>query len=187
MQKVIPIALLVLCGAAATPLALAQDEPPAPPQPSSSPESAGPPAQRFMQQFDTDQDGKVTLDEVKAPQTEQFKAIDADGDGAVSAEEASSSFKEKVPPEMLEAMEERGMPDPGETLINNLDTDSNGSVNQEEFEQPATKSFEKMDKDGDGSATEEEATAYFDQLREKLEKQMQQMQQMQQQQQPPSE
>lgn len=176
MQRVIPIAILALCGAAVAPVVLAED--PAADQPQDQmPAQPGLPADAFMQQLDKDGDGKVTLDEAKAPQMEQFGKIDADGNGALSAEEAGASFKEKVPPEMLEAMQERGMPDPGETFVKNLDTDGNGSVDLDEYEQPTRKSFAQMDQDGDGSATKEEATAYFDQLREKVKKQMEQMQQ----------
>ncbi len=168
MQRVIPIAIIALCGAITAPAALAQD-------PAATP--GGSPADAFMQQLDKDGDGKVSLDEAKAPQKEQFTKMDTDGNGTLDATEASASFKDQVPPEMLEAMKERGMPDPGETFVKNLDTDANGTVDATEFEQPSAKSFAAMDKDGDGGATKEEASEYFDQLREKLQKQMEQMQQ----------
>jgi Ca2+-binding EF-hand superfamily protein len=173
MQRIIPIAMIALCGAVTAPTALAQDPAAAP---------SGSPADAFMQKLDKDGDGKVSLEEAKAPQKEQFTKMDTDSSGTLDAAEAGASFKDQVPPEMLEAMQERGMPDPGETFVKNLDTDDDGSVDLTEFEQPSAKSFAAMDKDGDGGATKEEASAYFDQLREKLQ---QQMQQMQQQMQPP--
>jgi len=168
MQKVIPIALIALCGAVTLSGAFAQDP---------AVVEGGSPADAFMQQLDKDGDGRVSLEEAKAPQQEQFTKMDTDGSGTLDATEAGASFKEQVPPEMLETMKERGMPDPGETFIKNLDTDENGSVDATEFEQPSVKSFAAMDKDGDGGATKEEASEYFDQLREKLQRQMQQMQQ----------
>jgi Ca2+-binding EF-hand superfamily protein len=172
MQRVIPIALIALCGAVVAPVALAQEPETAP---------GGSPADAFMQQLDKDGDGKVSLDEAKAPQQEQFTKMDTDGSGTLDTAEAGASFKAQVPPEMLEAMKERGMPDPGETFVKNLDTDGDGTVDAAEFEQPSIKSFTAMDKDGDGGATKEEASEYFDQLRAKLQQQMEQMQQQMQQ------
>jgi len=170
MQRITPIAIIALVSAITAPSAFGQEE---------TPDQAASPADAFMQQLDTDGDGKVTLDEAKAPQKEQFAKMDNDGSGTITADEASATFKTQVPPEMLETMKERGMPDPGETFIQNLDTNSDGGVDPTEFEQPSVKSFAAMDKDGDGGATKEEASAYFDQLREQIQQQMQQMQQMQ--------
>ncbi|MGB5734052.1 MAG: EF-hand domain-containing protein [Thiohalocapsa sp.] len=174
MQKATPIAVVALVSAIATTSALGQTEAPA--------DQAASPAEKFVQQLDTNSDGAVTLDEAKAPQKEQFSKMDADSNGSISAEEASNAFKSQVPPEMLEAMKERGMPDPGETFVKNLDTNGDGSVDATEFEQPTEKSFADMDADGDGNASKEEASAYFDKLREQMQQQMQQMQQMQEQQ-----
>ncbi|MGB5834957.1 MAG: EF-hand domain-containing protein [Thiohalocapsa sp.] len=177
MHRINPIALVALCSVVAASLAMSQED--------ASPDQAGTPADAFMQELDKNADGKVSLDEAKGPQKEQFEKMDTDGSGSISADEASAAFKDKVPPEMLEAMQERGMPDPGETFVNNLDSNKDGSVDHEEFQQPSTKSFAQMDKDGDGGATAEEAAEYFDQLRDKMKQQMQQMQQMQEK--PPSE
>ena len=170
MQKITPFAVVALVSAVAATSAFGQPD---------TPEQAASPADAFMQQLDTDGDGKVTLDEAKAPQKEQFTKMDTDGSGTITADEASTAFKGQVPPEMLEAMKERGMPDPGETFVKNLDTNGDGSVDATEFEQPSAKSFAAMDKDGDGGATKEEASEYFDNLREQIQQQMQQMQQMQ--------
>ena len=148
MQKITPIAVIALVSAVVATSAFGQE---------ATPEQAASPADAFMQQLDTDGDGKVTLDEAKAPQKEQFTKMDTDGGGTITGDEASTAFKAQVPPEMLEAMTERGMPDPGETFVKNLDTNGDGSVDPTEFEQPSAKSFAAMDTDGDGGATKEEA------------------------------
>lgn len=44
--------------------------------------------QIFLEQFDTDKDGKVTLAEFRQPRDEKFAMMDGDKDGAVSAGEA---------------------------------------------------------------------------------------------------
>jgi Ca2+-binding EF-hand superfamily protein len=176
MQRTIPTAALALCAAVAASNALAQS-----PAPGAGP-SDKPPAEAFMQQLDTDNSGTVSLEEAKAPQREQFNKMDKDGNGTIDAAEARAGFEAQVPEEMLKAMKERGVPDAGETFVKNLDKNGDNVVDAQEFEQPSVQAFEAMDTDGNGEATMEEATAYFDQLRERLQKQMQHMQEQMQQQ-----
>ena len=49
----------------------------------------------FIHHFDTNKDGKVSLDEFRAPGDASFKTIDADGDGFATAEEAAA-FEQKM-------------------------------------------------------------------------------------------
>lgn len=144
------------------------------------------PTEAFMKELDTNNDGQVSLDEVKAPQTARFGETDANGDGAITTEEASEAFAKQVPPEMMKQMQERGMPDPGETFIQNLDSNGDKSVSAEEFVQPALDSFNRMDSNGDGVASAEEATAFFDQLEQEMRARMEEMQRQHQQMQPPA-
>jgi Ca2+-binding EF-hand superfamily protein len=173
MQRAIPLAVLALCAGFTAHLALAQDQ--------AGGNQAGDAAKAFMQKLDTDGSGGISLEEATAPQKEQFKENDADGDGFITADEASAAFAEQVPPEMMEAMKERGMPEPGETFVKNLDQNEDGKVDPTEFEQPTKESFAAMDKNGDGIADEAEATAYFEEMRAKMQERMQQMQQQMQQ------
>ncbi len=54
----------------------------------------------FIHHFDADKDGKVSLDEFRAPGDQSFKTIDADGDGFATAEEAAA-FEQKMRDMML--------------------------------------------------------------------------------------
>ncbi|MEA3641404.1 MAG: EF-hand domain-containing protein [Lamprobacter sp.] len=172
MQRVASILVIAIAGTFITSLSIAQDEAAAPTTP----------AEAFIQQLDTDGDGKVSLDEALAPQKPRFTETDGDGDGFISKEEASTAFNNQVPAEMLEAMKERGMPDPGETFVKNLDKDGDGKVSPAEFEQPTVDSFKRMDADSDGFATKDEAMAFFEEMQRQMQEQMQQMQQQQEQQ-----
>ena len=176
MQRALPFAVAALVAAAGTAFAQTPTEP--------AEDAPASPADAFIQQLDTDGDGKVSRSEALAPQTARFKEVDTDGDGFVTAEEASVSFNAQVPAEMLEAMKERGMPDPGETFITNLDKDGDGKVSPAEFEQPTIDGFTRMDADADGFATREEAEVYFTAMQQQMEEQMRRMQEQMQQQTP---
>lgn len=169
MQRATSILALAIAGTFVTGSALAQEAAPA--------GTEAKPADAFIQQLDTDGDGKVSLEEALAPQKPRFTETDTDGDGFISVEEAGTAFNEQVPAEMLEAMKERGMPDPGETFVKNLDQDDDGQVSLEEFEQPTRDSFQRMDADDDGVASVEEASAFFDEMQRQMQEQMQKMQQ----------
>jgi hypothetical protein len=180
MQRFITTAAVAFCTGIAAVSAFAEAEPPA----GTSPADAA--AGKFIEQLDTDASGGVSLDEALAPPTENFKQTDQDGDGFISAEEASAEFKKQVPPEMLKAMEERGMPDPGQNLVDNLDKDGDGKINLDEKLAPSKASFGAMDSSGDGQADQAEASAYFEAMRVQMQERMQQMQEQMQQQQPPA-
>jgi len=137
------------------------------------------PAQAFIDQLDEDGDGKVSLEEALQPQGPRFSEVDADGDGIITADEAAETFQSQVPTEMLEAMKERGM-QPGQTFVDNLDTNNDGQVDKAEFEQPTVEAFQRMDTDGNGFATPDEASAYFAQMKQQMEEQMRHMQEQQQ-------
>ncbi len=132
---------------------------------------------KFMEQLDTDGSGDVSLDEALAPQMERFGKTDTNGDKFITSDEAGAAFRSQVPPEMLEAMEERGMPDPGERFVQGLDQNQDGKVDEDEFMAPSKASFEAMDSNGDGKADKDEATAYFEELGAKMQKQIEQMRQ----------
>jgi Ca2+-binding EF-hand superfamily protein len=168
MQRVIHLAVFTLCGGLAAGTAFAQEP--------AEGFQAGEAAKAFLEKLDTDGSGGVSIEEATAPQREQFKTNDKDGDGFITAEEAKAAFAEQVPPEMLEAMQERGMPDPGSTFVDNLDKNDDGKVDLAEFEQPTKDSFATMDANGDGVADEAEATAFFEEMRTKMQARMQEMQ-----------
>lgn len=174
MHRALPFALAALFAAVGS--AVAQ-----PPEGAAPPSPPLAPAEAFMKQLDADGDGKVSQAEALTPQAARMKEVDANGDGFVSGEEASTSFKAQVPAEMLAEMQKRGMPDPGETFVKNLDKDGDGKVSPTEFQQPTVDAFTRMDANADGAATQEEAAAYFAQMQQKMEEQMRKMQEHQEQ------
>lgn len=170
MQRPLSFAIAALCGAFVVAPAGAQPQADATAAPPTSPVEA------LMQQ-DTDGDGKVSLAESMAPETSRFKEMDANADGFVTAEEASAAFKARVPPEALEKMKERGMPDFGEIFLKRLDANGDGKVDLEEHGQPIEASFKVVDTDGDGFATKAEIEVFVAEMQKRAKEQAERMQQ----------
>ena len=152
-ERALSLTLAALFGAAIVSAAAAA-EPPAGQQPAN-------PAEAFIQQHDTDGDGKVSQAEALAPKDARFKELDSDGDGFITADEFRRAFEAEVPAETRQKMKERGMSDPSETFIKELDKDGDGKVSLIEASQPSVEGFKQMDADGDGFATRDEVDAFF--------------------------
>lgn len=165
MKRMIPVALLALATGA-----VAQAQQPAA-------EQAGSPTDAFLQELDKDGDGAISKDEALAPDRERFTKTDGNGDGAITQDEAQASFEANVPPEMIEQMKEKGMPNPGETFMKNLDQNQDGKVDVDELTSRTAASFDRMDTDGDGMASRAEADAFFAAMQRQMEEQMRRMQQ----------
>ena len=152
-ERALSLALAALFGAALVSPAAAEPPGGQPPPPN--------PAEAFIQQHDTDGDGKVSQAEALAPQEARFKEMDANGDGFVTADEVRQSFEAQVPAEVRQKMKEQGMPDPGEAFVKELDKDGDGRVDLAEALQPSVEGFKQMDANGDGLATRDEVDAFF--------------------------
>jgi Ca2+-binding EF-hand superfamily protein len=116
----------------------------------------GRPGPRLMD-FDTNQDGSITGDEVQAVLTERFTVADTDGDGLLTQDEMSIAHEQLRKEEAAKRFAE-------------LDTDGNGLVSLEEFQATmpsfsgkrgggAERMFSRLDQDGDGSLSEAEMSS----------------------------
>jgi len=121
---------------------------------------------------DTNGDGFLSLDEIKAARdgrmAERFEKLDTDGDGLLSKEELEAG-REK----MKEKREERGegkgegkgdRPDPRK-MFERMDADQSGGISKEEAKGPLAKNFDEIDADSDGEITPEEMKAFHEQKR----------------------
>ncbi|WP_380057671.1 EF-hand domain-containing protein [Falsihalocynthiibacter sp. SS001] len=104
-----------------------------------------------IEQIDTNADGKISAEEMKAHADARFAEMDADGDGKVSPEELKA-FSEKRQSERHAERQAK--------MIERLDQDGDGMLSQEEMTpKGADQMFEKLDTDGDGQLSEEELKA----------------------------
>lgn len=102
----------------------------------------GPRSQQMFKALDADGDGAVSKEEFQAGHKDRpgmFTMLDADGDGAVSQEE------------FVNRREARR-----QARFKTLDRDSDGKLTQEEYSEHLAQVFESMDDDDDGKLTMEE-------------------------------
>jgi len=96
----------------------------------------------FMTFFDTNKDGKVTLEEFNAAATKRFQRMDKDNDGKITQDE----FRAYVQERRAEHQKKR---------FEKMDADKDGKISKAEYmayeQAKAEKRFARMDKDGNGA------------------------------------
>ena len=105
--------------------------------------------------------GPISLDEAEARAAERFTAIDADGDGSVSADEFNAD--DVRPPRFMRRGKpgqdrDGSKPDKAamkERLFARLDADQDGFLSQAEFGEPVER-LRAMDANGDGQVDRDE-------------------------------
>ena len=97
---------------------------------------AGPDRDRggMMGRADANDDGVVTVEEVRARREQRFRAADGDGDGTLDVEEMRNL--------MLQQRARRH--------VQWLDRDGDSAVSADEFAAPMERRLKKMDRNGDG-------------------------------------
>jgi Ca2+-binding EF-hand superfamily protein len=119
----------------------------------------GNPGQHFLEQWDADGDGGVTLAEVTAKRSEVFAMFDQNADQVLSAEEwalVGEHLGIELAPNgpgagMNKAAPGKAVQDAMAPAFN--DGDGDGQVTLAEFDAASAKLFPLMDVDGDGAVT----------------------------------
>lgn len=119
----------------------------------------GNPGQHFLDQWDADSDGRVTVAEVVAKRSEVFVMFDQDGDKILSAAEWGLVV-EHMSLEQGQGMGGHGMnrAGPGQAMHAAMtpafnDADGDSIVTMAEFDAASATLFPLMDGDGDGAIT----------------------------------
>ena len=113
------------------------------------------PGQHFMESWDLNEDGTVTVEEITERRTDVFASFDSDEDGFLTAEEyktfdeARDGHHEGDESKGYGGGKGQGKNSPMTMKAN--DNDADGKVSKDEFIGNAAMMFTKMDKNGDGT------------------------------------
>lgn len=128
------------------------------------PEGPRPPHHAFpdFAELDTDGNGSVTMEELRARRVAEVEGLDANGDGLISAEELANAE--------IARMTERAN-DRAAKMVERMDTNGDGLLSAAELAVPAggpgEHFFERIDADGDGAITQAEVDAAHEKMRER--------------------
>ena len=113
----------------------------------------GAPGSHFIENWDLDGDGTITLEEATERRGDIFLTFDADEDGVLNAEE-HDLFDEARANDMKEMGMGKSKNNPANGMLRTV-TDANGDglVSRAEFMDTVPAWFAKMDKTGDGKIT----------------------------------
>lgn len=135
---------------------------------------AGNPGAHFVERFDQNGDGAVTLEEAQTMRDNLFTTFDADGNGLLSPEEfdAFDAMRAADQEEMRAEMGGKAGDGMGQRMGQGMgmgmkraeggmmrsfnDADGDGAVSREEFVGRTADWFAMMDQTGDGTITEED-------------------------------
>jgi EF-hand domain pair len=120
----------------------------------------GPMRMLNFKEIDADKDGKVTAEEFAAFRAAEFAKADTNSDGQISAEELAARHIAEATGRAAEMSAQ---------MIERMDEDGNGQLSMEEMEngpRPVSM-FERADEDGDGALTQAEVDATMQKMRGK--------------------
>src|SRR5918995_1082498 len=100
-------------------------------------------AMRLFEQFDANQDGRLTQAEIDQARQSRLAEFDQDGDGSLSLEEYQALW--------MDAMRERMV-----DRFQSHDDDGDGLVTSEEFAEPFGRIVSRLDRNDDGELTADE-------------------------------
>ena len=123
---------------------------------------AGPGGDRLFEYFDTDHDGVITQAEINSQREQRFARLDANGDGALSADELERARNRRR--QIAERMRTLA-----KSRIMQADTDHDGQMSRVEFMNAPSPLLERADADGDGRITRAEFDTALKNLRARLE------------------
>jgi Ca2+-binding EF-hand superfamily protein len=97
----------------------------------------------LFEQFDTNQDGRLTQDEIDQARQSRLAEFDQNGDGSLSLEEYQALWMDAMRERMVDRFQAH-------------DDDGDGLVTAEEFGQSFERIIVRFDRDGDGEVTVDE-------------------------------
>jgi Ca2+-binding EF-hand superfamily protein len=138
-------------------------------RPGGGPEGGRPGPAAMMEQLqmlDVDGDGKVPLADLPEMAQRFAGRLDKDQDGSISMEEIKSGLPTGRPESGLSKLDLTGGP---EALFKNFDGNSDGKLSKEELSALPNLPLDRLDQDGDGVLTREELDSQWGKLQSRIE------------------
>ena len=121
----------------------------------------------FVQDYDTDRDGRVTRGEFDTMRVRRFQATDANKDGWVSEQEYVAEYSSRLERQLAasnetvenKAQERQRQMRQAHVRFNALDRDKDAKMTQAEFDVSGSRVFAEQDGDKDGTVTQADVAA----------------------------
>lgn len=113
----------------------------------------------FLETYDTNGDGKVSVAEFTAGREAKYKSFDLDGDGQVSEAEYVEEYRARLDAELAR----RRSLQIRQTYVRYgvLDTDHDQNMSLEEFHESGSRMFKRLDTNGDGVIDERDTSDHY--------------------------
>ncbi len=123
---------------------------------------SGVPGQNFINSWDVNEDGRVTLEEIKEKRDEVFYSFDSNEDNYISAEEYVYFDEARANDMASKGVNAANYQNKGANLmtLEANDIDGDGRVSREEFIEKAASFFAAKDTNSDGVITSEDFKRY---------------------------
>lgn len=117
----------------------------------------GQPGGHFVENWDLNADGKVTLEEATERRGDIFLTFDADENGILDGEEHDLFDEARANDIKENGLGHGGKNNPANGMLRKFtDANSDGQVTRDEFMSAVPAWFERMDKNGDGAVTKDD-------------------------------
>jgi Ca2+-binding EF-hand superfamily protein len=103
----------------------------------------------LFEQFDTNQDGRLTQDEIDQARQSRLAEFDQNGDGSLSLEEYQALWMDAMRERMVDRFQAH-------------DDDGDAMITVEEFAEPYDRLVSRFDRNGDGALTPDELRRHGD-------------------------
>ncbi|MEN7537825.1 EF-hand domain-containing protein [Aurantiacibacter flavus] len=157
MKSAFTTGMIALCAAGLAMPALAQDGDEA--ERAERRTSGGHSKEAFIESYDADGDGVVTMAEFNAERAKIHEGYDMDGDGRVSQVEYVDDYQYRLDAELAEIRANRLRQ--AHFRFGVLDADHDGTLTLEELNESGTRTFSRLDSNEDGIIDEADTADAF--------------------------
>jgi Ca2+-binding EF-hand superfamily protein len=120
-------------------------------------------AEAEFKKMDTNGDGKISADEWTAAHKEMFSKMDTNGDGKISVDEMKADLEKHQ-----KMMAKPGAKEMISEKVKMMDTNNDGYISEDEFMASSKTMFDKLDTDHDGYLTKSELKAAHEKMKSKM-------------------